>query len=94
MKENSRPEDVFFKPDSYKAPNNTKGIKENHVAGINRVVKLGIVIDGEQIKSFKHFKLTQSAKKHHEFELILPYDALTERQNHHLEKASQFLGKN
>lgn len=93
MKKNDRPEDVFFKPDSYKAPNNTKGIKENHVAGINRVVKLGIVIDGEQIKSFKHFKLTQSAKKHHEFELVLPYDALTERQNHYLEKANQFLGK-
>ena len=33
--------------------------------GINRVVKLLIVINGEVIQSFKHFKLLQSASRHH-----------------------------
>ena len=93
MKKNNRPEDVLFKPDSYKAPNNAKGIKESHVAGINRVVKLSIYIDGKGIKNFKHFKLKQSTKKHHEFALTLPYDALSEKENHELEKANKFLGK-
>ncbi|MBD3905420.1 phage baseplate assembly protein V [Chryseobacterium sp. Ch-15] len=93
MKENTNPNEKFFKPDSYKAPNNAQGIKENHIAGINRVVKLGIVIEGKEIKNFKHFKLQQSAVKHHEFELTLPFDALSERQDHQLEQANKFLGK-
>ena len=78
---------------NFKAPDNSKGIKDNHVAGINRVVKLVIHVDGKQINSFKHFKLKQSATKHHEFELILPHDALSERQDHQLEHANKFLGK-
>ena len=78
---------------NFKAPDNSQGIKDNHVAGINRVVKLVIHVDGKQINSFKHFKLKQSAAKHHEFELILPHDALSERQDHQLEQANKFLGK-
>lgn len=78
---------------NFKAPDNSQGIKDNHVAGINRVVKLVIHVDGKQINSFKHFKLKQSATKHHEFELILPHDALSERQDHQLEHANKFLGK-
>lgn len=78
---------------NYNPPNNAKGIKENHISGINRVVKLEIVIDGKVVKSFKHFKLKQSAVRHHEFELILPYDALSEKQDYQLEDANKFLGK-
>lgn len=90
---NTDAENVSVKTDGYRAPNNAKGIKENHVAGINRVVKLGIVIDGKVIKNFKHFKLKQSAKTHHEFELILPYDALSEKQDYQLDQANKFLGQ-
>ena len=93
MKKNNRPEDAFFKPDNFKAPDNSQGIKDNHVAGINRVVKLIIHVDGKKVNSFKHFKLKQSAAKHHEFELILPHDALSERQDHQLEQANKLLGK-
>ena len=78
---------------NFKAPDNSKGIKDNHVAGINRVVKLVIHVDGKKVDSFKHFKLKQSATKHHEFELILPHDSLPQRQNHNLEDANKFLGK-
>ena len=78
---------------NFKAPDNSQGIKDNHVAGINRVVKLVIHVDGKQINSFKHFKLKQSATKHHEFELIIPHDALSDRQDHQLEQANKFLGK-
>lgn len=72
---------------------NAAGISENEVNGINRLVKLEIVIEGKPIRFFKHFKLQQSAVKHHTFELILAHDTLGEAENHNLEKAQNFLGK-
>ncbi|MCW3170835.1 phage baseplate assembly protein V, partial [Chryseobacterium sp. 09-1422] len=65
----------------------------NHHMGINRLVKLSLVIEGKVIKYYKHFKLTQSAQKHHEFTLILAHDTLGDRQTHTLEEANKFLGK-
>jgi len=72
---------------------NSEKISENHIAGINRVVKLDIVVNGKSISHLKHFRLQQSAKTHHSFELILAHDSLDEVQNHNLEQAQQFLGK-
>ncbi|MDR2235210.1 MAG: phage late control D family protein, partial [Chryseobacterium sp.] len=72
---------------------NSEKISESHIAGINRVVKLDIVIEGKSVSHFKHFRLQQSARTHHYFELILAYDSLGEIQNHNLEQAQQFLGK-
>lgn len=72
---------------------NSEKISENHIPGINRVVKLDIVIEGKMIKHFKHFRLEQSVKKHHNFELTLAHDTLDVVQNHDLEEAQQFLGK-
>ncbi|SIS84981.1 Uncharacterized conserved protein, implicated in type VI secretion and phage assembly [Chryseobacterium ureilyticum] len=72
---------------------NSEKISENHIAGINRVVKLDIVVEGKSISHFKHFRLQQSARKHHYFELTLAHDSLGEVQNHNLEEAQQFLGK-
>ena len=72
---------------------NAEGIHENAIAGINRVVRLDIHVEGKPIKYFKHFKLTQSATKHHEFDLILAHDTLGSAENHNLEKAQNFLGK-
>lgn len=68
-------------------------IPSNAIAGINRVVKLDIHVEGSQIKYFKHFKLTQSAMKHHEFDLILAHDTLGKAENHNLETIQNFLGK-
>ncbi|WP_426478244.1 type VI secretion system Vgr family protein [Chryseobacterium sp. CBSDS_008] len=72
---------------------NAGTIPGNQVAGINRVVKLEIVIDGRVIKHFKHFQLKQSAVKHHEFDLTLAHDTLGGSENHNLEEAQNFLGK-
>lgn len=72
---------------------NSEKISETHISGINRVVKLDIVVNGKSISHFKHFRLQQSAKTHHSFELILAHDSLGEIQNHNLEQAQQFLGK-
>lgn len=72
---------------------NAEKISENHISGINRVVKLDIVIDGKPISHFKHFRLQQSAKTHHYFELTLAHDSLGKTQNHNLEQAKQFFGK-
>ncbi|AZA82736.1 Vgr family protein [Chryseobacterium lactis] len=76
-----------------KNTSNSEKISENHIPGINRVVKLDIVIEGKMIKHFKHFRLQQSVKKHHDFELTLAHDTLGGIQNHDLEEAQQFLGK-
>lgn len=72
---------------------NAEGISESAIAGINRVVKLEIFVEGKEIKFFKNFKLTQSAVKHHQFDLVLAHDTLGSAENHNLEEAQSFLGK-
>lgn len=72
---------------------NAGSIPKSELFGINRVVKLEIIIEGKIIKHFKHFALTQSAIKHHEFSLTLAHDTLGEAENHNLEQAQNFLGK-
>ncbi|MEJ5105156.1 type VI secretion system Vgr family protein [Chryseobacterium sp. MYb328] len=72
---------------------NSEKISENHISGINRVIKLDIVVGRKLINHFKHFRLQQSAKTHHSFELILAHDSLNETQNYNLEQARQFMGK-
>ncbi|PQA90891.1 Vgr family protein [Chryseobacterium shigense] len=76
-----------------KNTSNSDKVSENHISGINRVVKLEIVVEGKAINHFKHFRLQQSARKHHDFELVLAHDSLGEVQNHNLEQAQKFLGK-
>ncbi|MFY1047416.1 type VI secretion system Vgr family protein [Chryseobacterium sp. GP-SGM7] len=78
---------------AFRPSQNAAGISENHHTGINRLVKLSLVIEGKVIKYYKHFKLTQSSRKHHEFTLTLAHDALGDRQTHTLEEANTFLGK-
>ncbi|MEI3791326.1 MULTISPECIES: type VI secretion system Vgr family protein [unclassified Chryseobacterium] len=72
---------------------NAQAIPESIIAGINRVVMLDIVVEGQVIRHFKHFKLVQSASKHHEFSLILAHDTLGGAENHNLQEAQGFLGK-
>lgn len=76
-----------------KKTSNSEKISENHIKGINRVVKLDIVVNRKQISHFKHFRLQQSVRRHHYFELTLSHDSLEEIQNHNLEDAQLFLGK-
>ncbi|MFN4365896.1 type VI secretion system Vgr family protein [Chryseobacterium hispalense] len=83
----------ILKSPSFRPSQNADGISENHHAGINRLVKLSLVIEGKVIKYYKHFRLTQSTRKHHEFSLTLAHDALGDRQTHTLEEANKFLGK-
>ena len=77
----------------FKAPNNAQEIQENFIPGVNRVVELEIIAAGKSVFQYINFKLTQSVSKHHEFELIIPYDALENKQNYRLEDANKFLGK-
>ncbi len=72
---------------------NAGNIVKDQLFGINRVVKLGIVIEGQTVKHFKHFRLIQSARKHHEFTVELSHDVMGNPENHHLEDAQNFLGK-
>jgi type VI secretion system secreted protein VgrG len=77
----------------FRPSQNADGILESHHAGINRLVKLSLVIEGKVIKYYKHFKLTQSTGRHHEFSVTLAHDTLGDRQTHTLEEANKFLGK-
>jgi hypothetical protein len=72
---------------------NAASIPSSQILGINRVVKLEIVIEGKLIPHFKHFSLNQSTTKHHSFSLTLAHDALGDAENHNLEEAQNFLGK-
>ncbi|WP_267405005.1 MULTISPECIES: phage baseplate assembly protein V [unclassified Chryseobacterium] len=78
---------------NFRPTQNADGVSDNHHTGINRLVKLSLVIEGQVIRYYKHFKLTQSAKRHHEFSLTLAHDALGDRQSHTLDEANKFLGK-
>lgn len=40
-----------------KYTSNSDRISENHISGINRVVKLDIVINRKTVNGFKHFRL-------------------------------------
>jgi len=78
---------------TFRPSQNAEGVSESHHNGINRLVKLSLVIEGKVIRYYKHFKLTQSAQRHHEFTLTLSHDTLGDRQTHTLEEANKFLGK-
>ena len=69
---------------------NVEAFPQSIIQGINRVVKLLIVINGEVIQSFKHFKLLQSASRHHTFSLMLPHDAVQEAESYQLEFVQKF----
>ena len=77
-----------FKPD-----NSAKSISASQIFGINRLVKLLVVIEGKVISHYKHFNLSQNSGKHHRFELILAFDSLGNRENQNLESSNEFLGK-
>lgn len=83
----------MLKNPSFKPSQNADRVSENHHTGINRLVKLSLVIEGKVIKYYKHFRLKQSAQRHHEFTLTLAHDTLGSRQTHTLEEANKFLGK-
>ena len=72
---------------------NAKTIVENQILGINRVVKLKVIIEGKVIKHFKYFKLNQSASSHHTFDLTIASEEVGEDENHDLQEAQNFLGK-
>ncbi|MCD9853282.1 phage baseplate assembly protein V [Epilithonimonas sp. JDS] len=77
-----------FKPD-----NSANSISASQIFGINRLVKLNIVIEGKVISHYKNFTLSQNSGKHHEFELVLAHDTLGGKEDHNLESSHEFLGK-
>lgn len=78
---------------SFKPDNSANSISSSQIFGINRLVKLNIVIEGKVISHYKHFTLSQNSSKHHEFDLILAHDTLGNQENHNLESSQEFLGK-
>ncbi|WP_262151736.1 type VI secretion system Vgr family protein [Chryseobacterium foetidum] len=72
---------------------NAGSISTSQILGINRVVKLEVVVEGYTIAHFKHFTLKQSAVKHHQFSLTLAHDSLGNAENYQLGEAQNFLGK-
>lgn len=99
MNENLQPnkpvieDEKFWSQQPTSKIHNAKAIPESQIQGINRVVKLDIIVEGKAVKHFKHFQLKQSATRHHEFSLLLAHDTLGRAENHNLEAAQNFLGK-
>ena len=78
---------------SFKPDNSANSISASQLFGINRLVKLNIVIEGKVITHYKHFTLSQNSSKHHEFELVMAHDTLGNQEDHNLESSHGFLGK-
>ena len=76
----------------FKPYNGAKAIDDSQVAGINRLAKLLIVIDGKIVPHYKHFSLKQHSQTHHQFELVLDHDTFGNYENHKLETSNKFLG--
>lgn len=82
------------KNSAFRHPDNANKINESSIAGIQRIVDLTYVIEGERaMRHFKNFKLLQNTISHHEFELVVTYDTFRETQNHNLEEVQKFLGR-
>jgi hypothetical protein len=86
-------QNILLQNPSFRPSQNADGISQNHHTGINRLVKLSLVIEGKVIKYYKHFQLNQSTKRHHQFSVTLAHDALGDRQTHTLGRSNKFLGK-
>jgi len=76
-----------------KNASNAEKITYSQISRINRSVKLDIIIEGKSINHFKNFRLQQSVRSHHDFELMLANDTLLNVQDHNLEESQKFLGK-
>lgn len=72
---------------------NAAAIIANQIFGVSHLTKLSIVVEGKQIKHYKHFSLSQATDGHHEFTLILAHDSLGSPENHQMEKAQKLMGK-
>ncbi|SNV34946.1 Uncharacterized protein conserved in bacteria [Chryseobacterium taklimakanense] len=77
----------------FKADRSSKSISDSQIFGINRLVKLNIVIEGRVISHFKQFSLSQHCATHHRFDLVLDHDTLGSAENHTLQNSNDFLGK-
>ena len=80
-------------PMSSKKTSNSVLMAAHELLGVSHLTKLTIVVEGTQIKSYKHFQLSQTTSEHHHFSLVLDYDSLGDAEDHHLEKAQKLLGK-
>ena len=65
----------------------------HELLGVSHLTKLTIVVEGTQIKSYKHFHLSQTTSEHHHFSLVLDHDSLGAAEDHKLEKAQELLGR-
>ena len=84
----STPAQPTFRPDD-----SAGSISASQLFGINRLVKLNIVIEGKVIPHYKSFALSQHSGRHHDFELVLAHDTLGGREDHNLVSSHGFLGK-
>jgi len=64
-----------------------------NIKGINRLVKLSIVLGDKVINNYKLFHLKQGTSFHHEFELVCDYDSIGKNENFSLEQSSKFIGE-
>ena len=78
-------------PMGSKRASNSVLMAAHELFGVSHLTQLTIVVEGTQIKSYKHFHLSQTASEHHHFSLVLDYDSLGDAEDHQLEKAQKLL---
>ena len=72
---------------------NAAAIAKNAILGVSHLVALKIVIEGKRIFYHKSFTLEQSTKNHHQFRLVLSFDALGTAESYQMDEAQKLLGK-
>ena len=59
--------------------------------GVNHLVDVLFVVEGQILRSYKSFELNQSIKTHHEITLELSHDALKGIETHEMQQAQNLL---
>ncbi|MGG5506989.1 MULTISPECIES: type VI secretion system Vgr family protein [unclassified Myroides] len=78
---------------NYQVENNVSAIANQALFGVTHLVDLTIVVEGTTCNSFQNFRLNQSIKGHHTFELSLHHNALGAVETYQMVHARELLGK-
>ncbi|MGG5600492.1 type VI secretion system Vgr family protein [Myroides sp. C8-3] len=73
-------------------PTNATAILDHYLPGVNHLVALTIVVEGEVIRQYKKLVLKQHIKTHHEFVLELAVDSFKD-ETYEMKQAQNLLGK-
>lgn len=83
-------EGSYFDPP---VPNNALAIAQQYIPGINHLVDLSFVVEGQPLLHYRDFELKQSSQTHHEFTASFSHDCLSGTETYEMEESQKLVGK-